>query len=404
MSLLEHLERRDTHPLKGRRKGDLSSNILSFCHLLRELRIEVTLGRMIDVHKALKFIDVTNRGDFYCALKANLVSSRDEAETFDRAFQLFWTPLLEEADEFQLQEVMEGLKLDDTLSDISKREERTSIEEWLEEGKGEGEAEEEEIPGYSPLEVLGQKDFSSFHGDEVRLVRRAVAQVARKLATRLSLRKVPDSRGRELDLRRSFRRNIRYAGDVVELIHRRKKVKKTKLVLICDVSGSMDCYTNFLIQFMYGLQNELSGVETLVFSTRLTRITNLLKRRGIEEALREISRTVLDWSGGTNIGMCLKEFNDWLAKDMLTPRTVVIILSDGWDRGDPNLLKTEMRRLKSNCYKVIWLNPLLGSSNYQPLCQGIRAALPFIDYFLPVHNLETLIALGRTVKPLLADH
>lgn len=406
MALLKELENRYGDAFRGRQRGSLFLNVLTFCNFLRDLGLAVTLGRMIDVYRSLEIIEVTNREEFYYALKSNLVSGRDEGEIFDKAFSVFWALLKEEdklpeeiEDELQRQLDSQEKKKEEEDSDA---EEEIELKEWLKEKPEDEEAEEKELASYSPWEVLRNKDFASFQGDEIRLVRKAVRKIATRLATKLSLRKVPDPKSRKLDLRRTFRKNIRYGGEVVELAHRRRKVRKTRLVLICDVSGSMDCYSSFLIQFMYGLQNELSGVETFVFSTRLTRITRLLRGRNIDHALREISSLVHDWSGGTNIGQCLKTFNDWLGKDILNPRAVAIILSDGWDRGDPALLSGEMRRLRSNCYKLIWLNPLLGSSNYQPLCQGMKAAIPFNDYFLPAHNLQSLMALGRLIKPLVS--
>jgi uncharacterized protein with von Willebrand factor type A (vWA) domain len=381
-------------------------NVLAFCNLLRDLGLSVSLSRTIDVYRSLEFIQVTNKQDFYYALKTNLISSREESATFDKAFQLFWSFLFQPDQEPPPDEEDEQLDIDappqeQEQEQETSREEELHLEDWLKE-KPDEESEEMEMASYSALEVLGQKDFSTLKPEEVRKIRQAIALVARRLATKLSRRKVPDPKGRKLDLRRTMRKNIKYGGEVVELAQRRRKVKKVRLVLICDVSGSMDCYSSFLIQFMYGLQNELAGVETVVFSTRLTRVTQLLRGRDVAKALRQISQAALDWSGGTNIGKCIKSFNDWIGRDILTPHTVAIILSDGWDRGDPALLSNEMRRLKSNCYRLIWLNPLLGSANYQPLCQGMKSALPFVDYFLPVHNLDSLLRLGKVIKPLVS--
>jgi len=216
----------------------------------------------------------------------------------------------------------------------------------------------------------------------------------------LSRRKKSHRRGHLVDHRRTFRANLKYGGDVLQLAHKTRRIRKTRLVLLCDVSGSMDYYSRFLIYFLYGLSQELKGVETLVFSTRLTRITDLLRRKGLEQGLQAIAQRVMDWSGGTKIGTSLQTFNKYLADKMLTRKSVVIIMSDGWDRGDVQILDREMRALRHKSYKIIWLNPLLGSPHYQPLCQGIKAVLPYCDYFLPVHNLESLIGLARTLQPL----
>jgi uncharacterized protein with von Willebrand factor type A (vWA) domain len=205
-----------------------------------------------------------------------------------------------------------------------------------------------------------------------------------------------------VDPRWTLRKNIKYGGDVVELVNRKRRIKKTKVVLLCDVSGSMDCYSRFLIQFMYGLQNELWGVETFVFSTSLTRITHLIRTKDIANALEQISGSILGWSGGTNIGRSLQTFNRNFAPAMVTSRTIVVIISDGWDRGDVSLLERQMQDLKRRSKKVIWLNPLLASENYEPLCKGMQAALPYIDLFLSVHNLNSLVALGRTLQKMVA--
>jgi uncharacterized protein len=173
-------------------------------------------------------------------------------------------------------------------------------------------------------------------------------------------------------------------------------------VLLCDVSGSMDCYSRFLIQFMYGLQNELWGVETFVFSTSLSRITHLIRTKEIAGALERISHSVVGWSGGTNIGRSLATFNRDFAPSLVTHRTVVVIISDGWDRGDVSLLENEMQSIKRRCYKILWLNPLLASENYEPLCKGMQAALPYLDLFLSVNNLNSLVALGRNLQRMVA--
>ena len=199
-----------------------------------------------------------------------------------------------------------------------------------------------------------------------------------------------------------MRRSLRYGGEVMDLVWRGPKLGKTKMVVLCDVSGSMDVYTKFLIQFLYGIQNGLRGVETIVFSTRLTRITPFLRRRNIDAALRCIADTVQDWSGGTKIGACLQEFNATMAANMVTSKTLVIIISDGWDTGDTAVLDTAMARLKSMALRVIWLNPLLGSPNYQPLCKCIQTALPYVHDFLPVHNVDSLRQFGALIASIVS--
>ncbi|MCI0777694.1 MAG: VWA domain-containing protein, partial [Chloroflexi bacterium] len=176
---------------------------------------------------------------------------------------------------------------------------------------------------------------------------------------------------------------------------KRRKIRRLNLLLLCDVSGSMDVYSRFLTQFVYGLQNELRGVSTFVFSTRLFDVTPMLRAKSFEEAFERIGRRVQGWSGGTRIGGCLAEFNRTYGRARIGPRTVVIIISDGWDRGDIDVLRREMRMLKRRAFRILWLNPLLGAKDYRPAAQGMAAALPWIDAFLPVHNLASLSRVGR---------
>jgi len=217
----------------------------------------------------------------------------------------------------------------------------------------------------------------------------------------VSRRKKPAVKGDGIDLRRSMRKSIKYGGELMEIARHKPRVNKTRIALLCDISGSMDCYSRFLILFMYGLQNEPGRVETFVFSTGLNRTTHLLRTSEIGRALERISAHSLGWSGGTKIGASLSAFNRQFAPSLVNHHTVVVIMSDGWDCGDTELLAHEMTALKRRCHQIIWLNPLLASERYQPLCKGMQAALPHLDFFLPAHNLESLIALGRTLQTLI---
>jgi uncharacterized protein with von Willebrand factor type A (vWA) domain len=182
------------------------------------------------------------------------------------------------------------------------------------------------------------------------------------------------------------------------LSRRRYRTRPRSLVLICDISGSMDRYSRTLLQFLHTVEHGLDRVEAFVFATRLTRITRQLRTRDPASALNEVSRAVQDWSGGTRIGEAIRAFNFTWSKRVLGRGAIVMIISDGWDRGDIEILREEMERLQRNCYRLIWLNPLLGLPSYQPLTQGIQAALPFVDDFLPVHNLDSLEALGKHLQ------
>lgn len=393
------MEERIDRPLSNSR-GTLLGNLLVFARLLRQFDLDITTGRILDAARSVAYVDISKREDFYNALKANFVSRYEDIPRFDRAFTLFWgAPKREDSPENAEGEEMQSEG--DVPGETEGERKSLELLEFAEEEPPD-DTEKEEIPSYSPAESLTTKDFSTFTDEQVKALRLLIARLAPKVSTVVSRRTKPDNRADQIDPRRTLRRNIKYGGDVVEFARKRRKIRKTKIVLICDVSGSMDLYSKILIQFLYALQNEMRNIETLVFTTRITRITNILKSRDLKSALDEISNKVKDWSGGTSIGSCLRAFNTGFGRSYLNSRTVVVIISDGWDRGDTELLGQEMRHLARNSFKIIWLNPLLGSDSYQPLAKGMAAAVPYIDYFLPAHNLNSLIALARTLRDLSA--
>lgn len=378
-------------------------NVIAFARVLKQLGVTVSLSQVLDASRSLAFVSIGERADFRAMLRANLISQKEDFPTFDLAFDCFWRELSYEQAPAQPVEV-EGIPTESKAKQGGDEEgleeafAETSVKEDLEQE----ELEEFSVPAYSPQELLNRKDFSEMGVEESRTIARAILLIATKIATQISRRKKRARRGNVIDLRWTMRKNIKYGGDIVDLVTRKRRIKKTRVVLLCDVSGSMDCYSRFLIQFMYGLQNELWGVETFVFSTSLTRITHLIRTKDITNALEKISTGILGWSGGTNIGRSLQTFNRNFAPSLVTHRTVVVVISDGWDRGDVELLEGEMQTLKRRCKKIIWLNPLLASENYEPLCKGMQAALPYIDLFLSVHNVNSLITLGRTLQKLVA--
>ena len=360
------------------------TDVLGFSRSLKDAGIRISLGQVIDASRSLEFVDIGCRSDFYSALRANLISRKEEIPVFDRTFDTFWRDRrfgVSPAD--TLEETVPG----PTGSDVTLMD----LEEALEQGSAGSFA-------YSPVEILSKKDFNELSIEESLEMRRAILFMAARIATRLSRRKKLADSANAIDLRRTMRKSLSYGGDIVEFARRRRRIKKTRIVLLCDVSGSMESYSRFLIQFMYGLQNELWGVETFVFSTSLSRITHLLRTGNIERALERLSSHVSGWSGGTNMGRSFSTFNQDFARELVDHRTVIIVISDGWDCGDVDLLAQEMKNIKRRCQKVLWLNPLLASQNYEPLCKGMQAVLPHLDYFLPAHSLESLIALGRTLE------
>lgn len=252
----------------------------------------------------------------------------------------------------------------------------------------------EALRAYSGEEALRHRDFGRFTDDELVAARQIMASMHWRVAERASRRTVRSHHGRRLDLRRTVRGNLRYGGELVRWQHRGLKRKSRPLVLLCDVSGSMDRYTRLLLHFVHALRHGLNNVEAFVFATRLTRVTPFLKTRRVDDALERVSKEVVDFSSGTRIGEALRAFNRHWARRCLSRGAVVLLISDGWDRGDVELLRSEIARLQRSAYRLIWLNPLLGSPGYQPLTRGMQAALPYVDNFLPVHNLASLEALA----------
>ncbi len=379
----------------------LLQQITDFCSLLRQMGVNVTTTNQLSWCQSVQLIDIGDRDVFYHTARTNLISQDTDRETFDLAFSLFWRYPRTEFEAVDTEgETSEPSSLQD-LSDIS--DEQDILEQWLDsETEEDAEGEEDDSTAYSVEEVLSRKDFSEFTTEDMEKAREIIAKLAAILATRLSRRKVVGKKGKIIDFRRSWRKSLSHGGEPLELIRKQQKIKKTKILLLCDVSGSMDCYAKFLIQFIYGMQKELKEVEVAVFSTHLTDITGLLRRKGLAEGLNEVADVVPDWSGGTKIGESLLEFYRQFAPSFSAYRTVVILISDGWDRGDVEVLRYSMEMLHRHAYRLIWLNPLLGSDGYQPICRGIRTALPYVDYFLPAHNLESLAELTKILIPLWA--
>lgn len=375
----------------------VTQKVLEFCHLLRSHGLEVTSGRIIDTFRALQVVPLFQRQDFFTVLEANLISRATDRELFRQLFAQFWrgpawTPIPDPC-----------LPTWDDPCELPPPALQHRSLEFVprdREGQAEPEPAAQQLGFYSPVEILSRKDFGKMAEQELLQVQRLIMIMARQMATRLSRRKQVRARAASIDPGRTMRQSLRYGGEIVDIVRRGRKIGKTKIVLLCDVSGSMDVYSKFLLQFLYGLQNGLRGVETVVFSTRLTRITPLLRRRHIQAALDLIAETVSDWSGGTKIGTCLQAFNETLAARLIDSKTLVIIISDGWDTGDTTVLDTAMAGLKARALRLIWLNPLLGSPNYQPVCKGMHTALPYVDDFMPVHNVDSLRQFGQRLGSL----
>ncbi len=365
--------------------GNLLRNCILFGRLLRRLGIEITPSQMVDLVDSLHYVNIGSRQDFKNSARTVLINRREQLPLFDEAFDLFWRARGEN--------VELGVEMGQLLQKQQEKLEvyrRAPINESNPPPVSDEEPEEERLLTYSDREILRQKDFTRLDAEEMAAVRRMMMQTQWRIEPRRTRRTVRAPQGKLIDLRRTVRQNLRHGGELLQLAHKERKRKRRPVVLLCDISGSMERYSRVLLQFIYIVTSRLDRVESFVFSTRLTRITRQLRRRNIDEALREASAVVHDWAGGTRIGESIKTFNYQWARRVLGQGAIVMIISDGWDRGDVALLEREMDRLHRSCHRLIWLNPLLGATDYQPLVRGIKVALPHVDDFLPVHNLASL--------------
>lgn len=404
LELIEQVKSEDDFSL-------LLKNVVLFARLLRRAGMTIGTGQILDLTRALEVIDVGSREDFYHAARVILVGRREDLPVFDALFRVFWNSrtayFLKERAAENRKPTLSMDPIEDCVPDQGDLDD--SMPRTMEITSQEGSDDEEDdaddgapqtqvLLAYSQDEILRHKDFESYSSEEMQRARRLMQEMRWKIARRRTRRFEANPLGRFLDLRRTIRQNLRNGGEVFELSHRRYRSRPRPLVLICDISGSMDRYSRTLLQFLHTVEHGLDRVEAFVFATRLTRITHQLRTRDPGSALNEVSRAVQDWSGGTRIGEAIRAFNYTWSKRVLGRGAIVMIISDGWDRGDIDTLRDEMERLQRNCYRLIWLNPLLGLPSYQPLTQGIQAALPFVDDFMPVHNLDSLEALGKHLQ------
>lgn len=387
-------------------EGHLLRNMVLFGRMLRQLGLDVTPTQILDLLTALQYITLSQRADVKNAARAILVNHPEQLSLFDYAFELFWQARTSD----QLARLsMETILQAETLP--------VEQEQVLTHQPGESPAGEpdpdpviDKVYTYSNRELLRHTDFTKLSADELAEVRAMMREMVWELEQRLSRRRTLALKGAYLDMRRTFRQNLRYGGQPLKLARRVRKKRRRPLVVISDISGSMERYSRILLQFVYVISNGLEDVEAFVFSTRLTRITRYLRRQEVDSALDEVTAAIEDWAGGTRIGEALHDFNFNWSRRVLGRGAIVLLISDGWDRGNVDLLRREMERLQLSCQRLIWLNPLLGSPNYEPLTRGIQAALPFIDDFLPVHNLVSLEQLGDLLetlgerRPLRAQH
>ncbi len=373
--------------------GDpLVRHVVTFGRVLREAGLEVGPGRVADALRGLDAVDLTRQEDVYFALRQTLVSRHDELDLFDRAF-LAW---------FLRAPVLPPGRVQQHEQQVARVVD-VPVERPDDDQAGVTDGEPLEL-GASGHELLREKDFAEMTPAEFRRLRRLIQTIAQTRPRRASRRRSPDPRGDLLDMRRLLRRSLRTGGDVVDRTYRARKVVSRKLVVLCDVSGSMDSYARALLLFLHAVVGSGPGVEAFAFGTRLSRLTPDLATRDPEAAIERCTEAVVDWGAGTRIGASLKQFNDVYGRRALSRGAVVVVVSDGWEREDPELVGHEMAKIARAAYAVVWVNPLKGNPEYQPLAGGMRAALPFVDRFVAGHNLRSLEELAAVLAGIERRH
>ena len=368
--------------------GVFLHNLIVFGRLLRGAGLDVHTGRLQDLAVALQHVNLSVRDEVYHTCRALLIHRREDIPTFDAVFDTFWrdhsadpkstTGAASPRSRSELASSVAGLEADAGESEANAAEPKEDEEEWQ---------------TWSDAATLAHKDFSDFTAEEIAIAQTALDRLTWTPGLRKTRRWVP-GRGARVDVRRAIARSLRTGGDVVMFPREKRRLRPRPLVLLCDVSGSMERYSRLLLHFAHTMTRQQGHIEVFLFSTRLTNITADLKTRGLDLALSRVSQSVQDWSGGTRIGDALRQLNKRWSRRVLVRGPVVLIISDGWDRGDPEVIRTEISRLQRSCHRLIWLNPLIGTTDYAPLTRGLQAALPFVHDFMPVRTLTNLTDLA----------
>jgi uncharacterized protein with von Willebrand factor type A (vWA) domain len=367
-------------------------NLLLFGRVLRAAGVHVHRERMVDAIQATEWVGVSSRADLRATLCALLVHRHEDLPLFNEAFDLFFRAHGSSELDLPLFSLGERARV------VTRRDagapQRLDVEEPASDAAA---AAAFALGAYSAVEVSRTKDFADFTAAELETARRLLMRLRWEPGVRRTRRWTRSLRG-EIDLPRLLRKNVMRGGELIELPRRVRRDAPRPIVLLADVSGSMDRYSRMLLSFASGLTRSARHVESFVFATRLTRVSRHLAATGGHRVVSRMVRDLHDWGGGTRIGEALRTFNTTWARRVMRHGPVVLIVSDGWDRGDPDLLGRELTRLRRRCSRVIWLNPLLGSASYEPLTRGMQAALAHIDDFMPAHNLKSIEDLARHLR------
>ncbi len=380
--------------------GRLAENVMHFARLLRAAGMRVGPDRVLDCVRALEIAGTERREDWYWTMSSVLLSRKEQRPVFDQAFRLFWR-------DPKLVEKMMQLLLPKVYGRSPKPEDQQSqrLTDALfgQNQKDPREREEQEIEidarlTFSTREVLQRMDFDTMSAAELTEAKKMISELRLPLPMIRTRRYSAHPRGRRVDLRASLRASLRGGGEVIPLVRAAPRELHPPLVVLCDISGSMNPYARMFLHFLHTITNDRDRVSVFVFGTRLTNVTRQLRHRDVDVAMARVADAIKDWSGGTRIGACLREFNWRWSRRVLGQNACVLLVSDGLDREAGEGLSEEMERLGKSCRYLVWLNPLLRYEKFEARPAGVRAILPHVDLFVPVHNLKSLIELARTLS------
>lgn len=363
--------------------------VAGLCGRLRSAGLECALTESTTALETCAHIDWTEAEEVRLGFRSVFCSGRAELETFERCFWPWW-----HGEEPETRASTVGTDKAASTPVLTAAASAHEAEPLPRDAGAEAPSEEPSAIGtlYSPSEELARRPFRSVDEDELRAIDAWIDQLMLTLAARRSRRLEPGGRRGVVDVRRTLRSAVRHDGELMRLVRKRRRLDRPRLVVLCDVSGSMERYSRFLLRFLLGC-GRAQDIQTFAFSTRLTHLTPWLAETAIDPALAQLRAR--GWSSGTRIGDCLETFVQRYGGRMLGQRTLVLILSDGLDQGEVEPLERAMRRIQRRSRKILWLNPLLESSRYAPEARGMRAALPFVDHFHSGHSLDALRDLPR---------
>jgi uncharacterized protein with von Willebrand factor type A (vWA) domain len=383
-------------------QGRLPENVMHFARLLRAAGLRIGSDRVIDCVRALEIAGAREfpmrREDWYWTMSAVLLSKHEQRAIFDQAFNIFWR-------DPKLAERMMSLLLPQAHGRAAKPEEQQSqrLTDALFKEKREDDAAAEKLDlearlTFSSREVLARMDFDTMSAAELAEAKKMLSELRLPLPVIRTRRRKVSNRGKTIHLRATLRESLRDGGDIIPLVRSARTELHPPLVVLCDISGSMNPYSRMFLHFLHAITNDRDRVSVFVFGTRLTNITRQLRHRDVDVAMARVAEAIKDWSGGTRIGASLREFNYKWGRRVLAQNACVLLVSDGLDREAGEGLGEEMERLAKSCRRLVWLNPLLRYDKFEARPAGVRAMLPHVDLFLPVHNLKSLVDLAKTLS------